>query len=69
MCKECQDLTHQIISTHLTTKSHTRIDYIFNSISNLQFLEYVFNPNLSNNRAIIKEIVQDMNSLMDTGLL
>ncbi len=69
MCKECQDLTHKIISTHLTQKSHTRIDYVFNSVSNLQFLEYVFNPNSTINRAIIKDIVQDMNSLMDAGLL
>ncbi|CAF3039402.1 unnamed protein product [Rotaria sp. Silwood2] len=69
MCKECQDLTHKIISTHLTQKSHIRIDYIFNYLSNLQFIEYVFNTNSTANRAIIKEIVQDMNSLMDAGLL
>jgi len=69
MCKECQDLTHKIISTHLTQKSHIRIDYVFNSVSNLQFLEYVFNPSSTINRAIIKDIVQDMNSLMDAGLL
>jgi transcription termination factor NusB len=69
MCKECQDLTHKIISTHLTPKSHARIDYVFNSVSNLQFLEYVFNLHSTTNRAIIKEIVEDMNSLMDAGLL
>ncbi|CAF3590478.1 unnamed protein product [Rotaria sordida] len=69
MCKECQDLTHKIISTHLTQKSHIRIDYIFNYLSNLQFIEYVFNSNSTATRAIIKEIVQDMNSLMDAGLL
>jgi hypothetical protein len=69
VCKECQDLTHKIISTHLTQKSHTRIDYIFNYASNLQFLDYVFNPNSTTNRAIVKDIVTDMNSLMDAGLL
>ncbi|CAF0858805.1 unnamed protein product [Rotaria sordida] len=69
MCRECQDLTHKIISTHLTQKSHIRIDYIFNYLSNLQFIEYVFNSNSTATRAIIKEIVQDMNSLMDAGLL
>ncbi|CAF3973202.1 unnamed protein product, partial [Rotaria sp. Silwood1] len=68
-CKECQDLTHKIISTHLTQKSHIRIDYIFNYLSNLHFIEYVFNTNSTANRAIIKDIVQDMNSLMDAGLL
>ncbi|CAF0949000.1 unnamed protein product [Adineta steineri] len=69
MCKECQDLTHKIISTHLTQKSHVRIDYIYNYLGNLQFLDYVFNPNSTTNRVVIKEIVQDMNSLMDAGLL
>ena len=68
-CRDCQDLTHKIISTHLTPKSHTRIDYVFNTVSNLHFLEYAFDPTSPNNRAIIKEIVEDMNSLMDAGLL
>ncbi|CAF1399142.1 unnamed protein product [Adineta steineri] len=69
MCKECQDLTHKIISTHLTQKSHARIDFVFNYVSNLAFLEYSFNPNSTVNRAIIKEIVEDMHSLMDAGFL
>lgn len=69
MCKDCQDLTHQIISTHLTSKSHARIDYVYNCLSNLQFLEYVFNPTSTSHRAIVKDIVEDMNSLMDRGLL
>ncbi len=69
MCKECQDLTHKIISTHLTQKSHLRIDYVFNYVSNLQFLEYSFNPNSTINRAIFKEVVEDMQSLMDAGFL
>ncbi len=69
MCKECQDLTHKIISTHLTHKSHTRIDYVFNYVSNIQFLEYIFNSSSTVNRAIIKEVVEDMQSLMDAGFL
>lgn len=69
MCIECQELTHKIISTHLTQKSHARIDYVFNYVSNLQFLEDSFNPNSTINRAIIKEIVEDMQSLMDAGFL
>jgi transcription termination factor NusB len=69
MCNECQDLTHRIISTHLTQKSHARIDFVFNYVSNLEFLEYSFNPNSPINRAIIKEIVEDMHTLMDAGFL
>lgn len=69
LCRQCQDLTHKIISTHLTSKSHTRIDYIFNTISNVSFLEYSFDVKSTTNRAIIKDIVKDMNTLMDAGLL
>lgn len=69
MCKECQELTHKIISTHLTHKSHARIDYVFNFVSNIQFLDYSFNPTSTVNRAIIKEVVEDMHSLMDAGFL
>lgn len=69
LCKECQDLTHKIISTHLTPKSHSRIDYVYNFVSHLAFLEYAFNPSSTVNRAIIKEIVDDMNTLMDAGFL
>ncbi|CAF1461402.1 unnamed protein product [Adineta ricciae] len=69
ICKECQELTHKIVSTHLTQKSHTRIDFIYNYVSNLQFIDYVFNPNSTTNRAIIKDIVGDMHTLMDAGLL
>ncbi|CAF3352918.1 unnamed protein product [Rotaria socialis] len=69
MCQECQELTHKIVSTHLTPKSHARIDYVFNYASNIQFLEYSFNPNSTTNRAIIKEIIEDMHTLMDAGFL
>ncbi|CAF5227617.1 unnamed protein product, partial [Rotaria magnacalcarata] len=53
----------------LTPKSHARIDYVFNYASNIQFLEYSFNPNSTTNRAIIKEIIEDMHTLMDAGFL
>jgi len=62
--KECQELTHKIITTHLTQKSHERIDHVFNFISNLQFLEYAFDQKLEKNRQAIGQIVTDMNSLM-----
>ena len=69
VCKECQDLTHKIISTHLTSKSHLRVDFVYNYVMNLAFLDYAFNPQSTANRAILKEIVEDMNRLMDAGFL
>lgn len=69
MCRDCQELTHKIISTHLTNKSHSRIDYVYNTLSSTEFLEYAFDSTSPINRAIIKDIVQDMNALMDSGML
>ena len=69
LCKECQELTHKIISTHLTNKSHLRVDFVYNYVMNLAFLDYAFNPQSVPNRAILKEIVEDMNRLMDAGFL
>ena len=68
MYKECQDLSIKIISGHLTEKSSRRIDYIFTYLSNLQFLEYLFDSNSTTDRIIIKEIIDDIRSLMDTGM-
>ncbi|CAF0746307.1 unnamed protein product, partial [Didymodactylos carnosus] len=67
--KECQELTHKIIASHLTQKSHERIDHVFNFFGNLAFLEYAFDPKLDKNRAIVGQIVEDMNSLINDGLL
>lgn len=64
MFEECHNLLSKIISTHLTEKSHARINYIFNYISNLQFLEYLCDPNSTSNREIIEEILDDMRSLI-----
>ncbi|CAF1380349.1 unnamed protein product [Adineta ricciae] len=60
--KECQNLSHKIISTHLANKYHAKIDFIFDSVSNLQFIEQIFDPLSKANRLIMKEVVDDLNS-------
>ena len=65
--KECQDLAHKIISTHLANKYHAKIDFIFDYVSNIQFVEQIFDPASTTNRVILKEIVDDLQSVVDNG--
>lgn len=66
-CNDCQNLLHKIIGNRLTQKSHDRIDFIFNLMSNKEFLKYVFDSKSNLNHAIIKEIIVDLRALMNAG--
>jgi hypothetical protein len=68
-CKECQKLIHKIIANRLTQKSHERIDFIVNFISNEQFVKYVFDSKSAFNHSIIKEIIVDFRGLVNDGLI
>jgi hypothetical protein len=68
-CKKCQKLLHDIIANRQTRESHERIDYIFNFLSNTEFLKYVFDAKPSINHAIVKDLIIDMGSLMDERLI
>lgn len=62
---ECQQLIHMIIKSHLTRKSHERIDFIFSFILNEEFIKYVFDSNTAFNHAITKEIIVDLRTLIN----
>jgi hypothetical protein len=68
-CKDCQKLMHRIIGNHLTRKSHARIDFIFNFISNKEFLKYAFDSKSTFNQAIIRQIMVDLRALANDGLI
>ena len=68
-CKDCQKLIHRIIGNRLTQKSHERINFIFDFISNTDFLKYVFNSKSTINHAIIREIIVDFRALMKGMLI
>ncbi|CAF1239138.1 unnamed protein product [Adineta steineri] len=67
--RNCRGLIHSIIGDHLTQKSLDRIDFIFNFISDADFLAYMFNFKLTLNRAIIVEIIDDLRVLVRDGLI
>jgi hypothetical protein len=64
-CRDCQTLLHRIIGNRLTQKSHARIDFIFNFISNKEFIKYAFDSKSEFNHAIIREITIDFRALVN----
>jgi hypothetical protein len=68
-CQKCQKLFHDIIANRQTRQSHERIDFIFNFLSDAQFIKYVFDSNSSMNHGIVRDIIIDMGLLMDERLI
>ncbi len=68
-CQKCQKLFHDIISSRQTRQSHERIDFIFNFLSDAQFIKYVFDSNSSLNHGIVRDMIIDMGLLMDEKLI
>ncbi|UYV69848.1 TNFAIP8 [Cordylochernes scorpioides] len=71
MLKECQGLLRELVARHLTDKSLSRIDHVFNYFTNPTFLDTVF---LSKDPSspycdLLKKIVKDLHLLMDDGAL
>ncbi|KAK6631170.1 hypothetical protein RUM43_014266 [Polyplax serrata] len=66
--KECSTSLNLLIQHHLTEKSMTRINCIFNFFSNPQFLDAIFRKN-TEYYEILGKIVADMNKALDSGEL
>ncbi|NXG63394.1 TP8L1 protein, partial [Hemiprocne comata] len=41
---ECRDLLHQAVNGHLTAKSHSRINHVFNHFADYEFLSALYGP-------------------------
>ncbi|NWY68033.1 TP8L1 protein, partial [Erithacus rubecula] len=41
---ECRDLLHQAVDGHLTAKSHSRINHVFNHFADCEFLAALYGP-------------------------
>ncbi|XP_059171686.1 tumor necrosis factor alpha-induced protein 8-like [Physella acuta] len=65
--EECKQLLQTIIARHLTDKSKTRVDIVFNTFSEPEFLDAVFTN--QSFKSIMEAIVADLNTLMDEGNL
>lgn len=64
--RECSASLHSLIQRHLTGKSVTRINHVFDFFSNPQFLDAMFKKN-SEYHEILGKIVADMNKALDSG--
>ncbi|XP_059500660.1 tumor necrosis factor alpha-induced protein 8 isoform X4 [Stegostoma tigrinum] len=64
LLNECRDLLHQIIDRHLTTKSHGRINHVFNHFSDCEFLAVLYNP-FGSYKASLQKICDGVNKMLD----
>ncbi|KAL3866891.1 hypothetical protein ACJMK2_044143 [Sinanodonta woodiana] len=66
--EECRQLLQQLIARHLTDKSKSRVDHVFDSFNKEEFMDAIFQPN-GKYKEYMDKIVVDMNKLMDEGNL
>ncbi|XP_052278351.1 tumor necrosis factor alpha-induced protein 8-like [Dreissena polymorpha] len=66
--EECQQLLQQLIRRHLTDKSKSRLDIIFDTFNDPKLMDVVFTPG-GKYKDYMDKITTDMNALMDEGNL
>ncbi|KAJ7985539.1 hypothetical protein DPEC_G00353130 [Dallia pectoralis] len=64
----CRDLLLKLVDTHLTAKSHGRINHVFNHYADPELLTQLFNPNGPFKKNLNK-ICTGLNKLIDEGTL
>ncbi|MBN3303184.1 TP8L1 protein, partial [Amia calva] len=65
---ECCDILHQAINRHLTAKSHSRVNHVFNHFSNGEFLAALYGPS-EVYRPHLQKICEGINKMLDEGNL
>ncbi|KAI8777559.1 tumor necrosis factor alpha-induced protein 8 [Biomphalaria glabrata] len=65
--EECRQLLQSIIERHLTDKSKTRVDLVFHTFCEPEFLDAVFTN--TSYKSLMDAIIDDLNALMDQGNL
>lgn len=68
LIQECSASLHLLVQRHLTGKSVTRINHVFDFFLNSQFLDSIFRKNTEYYEALGK-VVADMNKALDAGEL
>ncbi|XP_043576915.1 tumor necrosis factor alpha-induced protein 8-like protein 1 isoform X1 [Chiloscyllium punctatum] len=63
---ECRELLHQAIKRHLTSKSHGRIDHIFNHFADCEFLATLYGPT-EPYRAHVQKLCEGVNKMLEDG--
>lgn len=65
---ECSAMLKKLVERHLQDKSLVRIENVFGIYGNTDFLEAMFQPN-GPYKAVLKTMVDDLNKLLDDGVL
>ncbi|XP_072552004.1 tumor necrosis factor alpha-induced protein 8-like protein 3 [Salminus brasiliensis] len=65
---ECRDLLHELVENHLTTRSHGRIDHVFNHFADVEFLTELYGTS-EEYRLSLRKICDGINKLLDEGVL
>lgn len=61
---ECRDLLHQAVNSHLTAKSHSRINHVFNHFADYEFLSALYGP-AEPYRTHLKRICEGVNKMLE----
>lgn len=64
LISEVHQILREIVRSHLSDKSLNKIDEIFDSFNNPQFLESIFKPD-SPHREVMGKVVADLNKIME----
>lgn len=66
---KCREILKELIKRHLTDKTLSRVDKIFDFFSNSVFLDSVFiNPAISDLTEIVQILINDLKELLDKDL-
>ncbi|NXF99103.1 TP8L1 protein, partial [Sakesphorus luctuosus] len=61
---ECRDLLHQAVNGHLTAKSHSRINHVFNHFADYEFLSALYGP-AEPYRSHLQRICEGVNKMLE----
>ncbi|KAM4579973.1 tumor necrosis factor, alpha-induced protein 8-like protein 2 B [Odontesthes bonariensis] len=68
LLSNCRDLLLKLVNTHLTPKSHGRINHVFNHYSDPQLLSQLYEPN-GPFKASLTKICKGLNKLIEDGTI
>ncbi|KAM6910747.1 tumor necrosis factor, alpha-induced protein 8-like protein 2 B isoform 1-T2 [Xenentodon cancila] len=68
LLSSCRDLLLKLVNTHLTPKSHGRINHVFNHYSDPQLLTKLYDPS-SPFRPNLTKICKGLNKLVEDGTI
>ncbi|XP_051894158.1 tumor necrosis factor alpha-induced protein 8-like protein 1 isoform X1 [Pristis pectinata] len=63
---ECRELLHQAINRHLTSKSHGRVNHIFNHFADCEFLATLYGPT-EPYRTHVQKLCEGVNKMLEDG--